>query len=278
MPEPLPIPIRVLVKGASTVGWSSGMGGPRTDFIFPRAMEAALLADGRPTEMRTISVPSERAKTTLNRWEEEAIGYSPDVVVLLYGHYETIHFILPWWLERHANSLKRHPRRIAEAYRKHFLTPLWMFLAKLQAKADVALDPTIRRSRPKNVAADLERLIGHLQDLHSPLVFCFELLPPATRYRSWFPGMEKRITVMNQAIADMIERVDRPNVRLFRTSELVEKYAGGDIDVATPDGFHYSHELHHEIGVELARRVMEWADTQPHLAKRLADRDETQTA
>jgi hypothetical protein len=62
-----------------------------------------------------------------------------------------------------------------------------------------------------------------------------------------------------------VRRIDLPNVRYFRVSELVEKYADGDLEVATPDGFHYSPELHRRIGEYLARDVAEWAATQPHL-------------
>jgi len=265
MSNPLPLPIRIAVKGASTVGWLSGMGGPRSDFTFPRVIEQHLLESGRPVELRCHSVPSERTKTTLRTWESEFIGFSPDVVVLVYGHYESIHFFLPWWLERHANSLKQRDGRIRQAYRTHLLRPVWMFLARLQARADTVLDPTLRRGRPRQVAADLERLIGHLQEMHSPLVFVFELLPPAKRYRSWFPGMAKRIEVMNRTIADMVERVGKDNVRLVPVQSLVDDVAGGDLDVATPDGFHYSPELHRAIGRFLAERIGEWADTQEHL-------------
>jgi hypothetical protein len=265
MPNPLPLPIRVLVKGASTVGWLSGVGGPRTDFTFPRVIEEQLLQAGRPVEIRTHSVPSERTKSTLKHWEDEMIGFSPDVVVLVYGHYETVHFFLPWWLERHANSLKKRPGRIRETYRKLLLRPVWMFLARMQARADIALDPTLRRSRPRRVAADLERLIEHIQDLHSPLVFLFELLPPAKRYQSWFPGMAARIDVMNASIADLVTRLDKPNIRLVKISPIVEEHAGGDLNVATPDGFHYSPEIHRVIGTRLAEEIGVWADTQPHL-------------
>jgi hypothetical protein len=265
MPSPLPNPIKVLVKGASTVGWLGEMGGPRTDFGFPRAMEEALLQSGRPVELRTISVPSERTKTAVRRWEREMIGFSPDVIVLVYGHYETIHLFLPWWLERHANSRVVPPRRWSALYRTRVLRPVWMSLAKLQAKLDTKLDPTIRRGRPKNVVADLEKIIGHTQELHSPLVLLWQYNPPATRYRSWFPGMARRVEVMNAAIADMVERINLPNVRVFDAAELVNTVSAGDLDAATPDGFHYSPELHRKIGEELAREVADWADTQPHL-------------
>ncbi|HZC73364.1 MAG TPA: SGNH/GDSL hydrolase family protein [Jatrophihabitans sp.] len=265
MAKPLPNPIRILVKGASTVGWLGEMGGPRTDFGFPRALEEALLRDGRPVETRTFSLPSERTKTAVRRWEREMIGFSPDVVVLVYGHYETIHLFLPWWLERHVNSRTVPVRRWSTLYRTRLLRPCWMFLARLQARADKKLDPTIRRNRPALVVADLEKIITHTQELGSPLVFLFELIPPATRYRSWFPGMAARIEVMNDAIEGLVKRLDLPNVRYFRIAELVDEHAGGELDIATPDGFHYSPTLHRIIGEQLAREVAAWADTQPHL-------------
>jgi hypothetical protein len=274
MPESLPLPIRILVKGASTVSWASGIDRSRDAFIFPRAIEAELLKEGRPAQVQTISVPSERTKSTLLNWEREVLGFSPDVIVLVYGHYETVHLFLPWWLERHANSRRARPRPLAELYRRTLLRPVWMFLAKLQARLDTRLDPTLRRNRPKYVAADLERLIERVQEIGSPLVYVFELLPPAKRYHTWFPGMAARIEVMNRTLADLVDRVNLPNVQYFKVSELVDKHCAGDIDVATPDGFHYTPELHYEIGAELARRISTWAETQPHLAiPEGADRD-----
>lgn len=261
----MPVPIRILVKGASTVNWVSGMGGPRTDFAFGRVVEQALLAAGRPVQLQTISVASELTSTTLLHWEREVLGFSPDVIVLVYGHYESIHLFLPRWLERHANSLKARPRRLGRLYRRHLLRPVWMALARLQARADTVLDPTIRRGRPRRVAADLQTLIEQVQKVGSPLVFVFELLAPASRFRDWFPGMSRRIEVMNRELADMVVRVGRPNVRMFRTGELVTKYFDGDLDRATPDGFHYSPALHRHVGEQLAGEIVAWADTQPHL-------------
>jgi hypothetical protein len=54
-------------------------------------------------------------------------------------------------------------------------------------------------------------------------------------------------------------------VRYFRVQELVDQYAGGDQDTATPDGFHYSPTMHRAIGQRLAEEIAAWADTQPHL-------------
>jgi hypothetical protein len=255
-----------MVKGASTVNWTSMMGGPRSDFAFPRALEAELLGAGRPADVQVISRPSELASKTLLDWEREFLGFSPDVVILVYGHFETIHLFLPRWLERHANSLRTRSRPLTNAYRRFLLKPTWKTLARIQAFADRRLPPTIRKSRPRRVAEDIGRLITQLQKLQSPLVLVFELIPPASRGRKWFPGMTARMAVMNQALEGMVARFDRPNVRFFRTSRLVEKYAGGDLDVATPDGFHFSPYLHAMIGRALAEEILDWAHTQPHLA------------
>jgi lysophospholipase L1-like esterase len=93
----------------------------------------------------------------------------------------------------------------------------------------------------------------------------FEFQPPATRFRRWFPGMPARIEVMNAHLKAVVDDLADPNVRYFMTSDLVEAYADGDIDVATPDGFHFTPELHRAIGEKLADVIEEWADTQPHL-------------
>lgn len=262
MANPLPLPMRILVKGASTVGWLGVMNGPRTDMGFPRAIEAALHRMGRPAEVRALTVASERTKTAARRWEREMVGYSPDVVILVYGHYETIHLFLPRWLERHANSLNVPPRRWSTFYRQHIVHPTWMFLARMQARADNRLDHNIRRSRPELVAADLEKIINHTQELGSPLVYLFELLHPAKRYQSWFPGMADRIDTMNATLEDLVKRIDKPNVRYFKTSEIAEEYAHGDLEVATPDGFHFAPDLHRMIGEAFARDIDEWAATQ----------------
>jgi hypothetical protein len=261
----LPLPIRVLVKGSSNVCIVSPMGGSRTDFIFPRALEARLLADGRPAEVRVQSVPGELTKHALRTWERELLGFSPDVVVLLCGQVETVHLFLPWRLERHANSFRGRPGPIRGFYRNRVLRPVWKTLASLQSKADRVVDPNLRRGRPRRVAADLAQLLKHIRFVQNPLVLVFEFQPPATRFRRWFPGMPARIEVMNAHIKAVVDDLADPNVRYFTTSDLVEEYADGDIDVATPDGFHFTPELHRAIGEKLADVIEEWADSQPHL-------------
>lgn len=267
MPTPLPLPVRVLVKGASTVNWISWMGGPREDFIFPRAIQAGLHERGRPSEVQAVTMTSEKTETILRTWQREVLGFSPDVIVLVYGHYETIHLFLPRWLERHANSLRARPRALPAAYRRMVLKPGWLALVRLQARIDARLEPTLRRSRPRRVAADLEAYLRHVRKVGSPVVYLFEILPPASRYRSWFPGMTRRVEVMNAAIRGLVDRLDDPDIRYVPVGDLARRLYGDDLDAATPDGFHYSPELHGLIGSTLAAEIDAWAATQNHLSK-----------
>lgn len=262
-----PLPVRVLVKGSSLVNQVSWMGGPRTDFTFPRALEEQLLSDGRACDVRTITSMAEMTPPILKTWQEEVLGYSPDVIVLLYGYVETIHGFLPRWLERHANSWRSKPRPVRSLYRRTILRRTWKLVAQLQMWLDRVI-PSGRPRRPRRVAAHLEEYISQVQTVASPLVLLMELLPPATRYRRWFPGMPARIAAMNEALAATVARVDRPDVRFVRISPLVEEHCGGDLDVATPDGSHFSPEMHRHIGAALAREIGDWAETQPHLASR----------
>ena len=266
MPASLPLPLRVLVKGSSLVNQISWMGGPRTDFTFPRAIEEQLLSDGRTCDVQTITAMAEKTGPILKTWQQEILGFSPDAIVLVYGYVETIHRFLPRWLERHANSWRAKPRRLGSIYRKVILRPVWKTLAELQMRLDTTI-PTIRRGRPRQVTAHLEEYISQVQTVASPLVLVLELLPPSGRYRRWFPGMTARIEAMNEALAATVARVDKPNVRFFRINPLVDEHCGGDLDVATPDGSHFSPEMHRHIGAALAKEIGDWAQTQPHLAR-----------
>lgn len=262
--QPLRLPIRVLVKGASTVVWTSWMGGPRTDFIFPRVIEAELLAQSRPVELRTLGQPSEKVTTALRTWQRDILGFSPDVIVLMYGHLETIHLFIPRWLERHAHSEKARPGRLRDAYRRSILRPVYMSLGRAQARLDSRSGEALARRRARRTALDLRQVVTKMSQVASPLILVMEILPPGPKYRAWFPGMARRVEVTNAAIEQMVRDLDRANVRYFRVSDVVARHFPADVD-PIPDGAHYSPELHRAVGVELAHQISEWADTQPHL-------------
>lgn len=266
--QPLPLPIRVLVKGASTVVFVADMGGPRTDFNFGRVIEQELLAGGRPAHVKVRGLPSLPARLSLRHWEEDVLGWSPDVVVLHHGHYESIHYVLPRWLERHANSTRGRPGgRLRQYYRSRLLRSVWITLARVQQRADRDLDSTLFARKLRNVARDVQRIIENVQTVGSPLVLVLEVVPPGRHWQKWMPGLAERTALMNAALAEAVANVGRDNVRFVRTTEELAKQLD-DGEEPTPDGGHYSPRAHRVIGELLAAEIAEWADTQPHLQRR----------
>lgn len=263
MPEPLPLPLRVLVKGASTSVWTSWMGGPRSDLAYPRVIEEKLLAAGRPADVRVTALPAERTKDAFKTWERDVIPWSPDVVILHYGHFETIHLMAPRWLERYANSLSLRPGVIRTKYHR-VVQKIWRAFAVGQQFADRRVDPTIFAWRPRKVAADLDRLILRIRNISSPLVLIPDLIEPGPPYQKWFPGMGARIEVMNKTLDELVTRIGNPEVRRFPVSKVVE-----DLDLEghpTPDGGHFTPTVHRAVGEALAEVILEWADGQAHLS------------
>jgi lysophospholipase L1-like esterase len=254
------LPLRVLVKGASTVHAVGDPDYPRHVLAYPRALEAALYAAGRPALVRSPAVSSELTGTALRVWEREVMAWSPDVVVLNYGVYESIHFLLPRWLERHANSLRRRPGRLRETYRKRVLRPVWVALAQLQSRLDRALPPTLRH-RERAVVRDLARVVERARSVGRPLVLVLDVLPPNAHGANWFPGMAARVAAMNGALARFVESTGDPDVRLVRLGPIAGSTAGDPV----PDGFHFSPALHAALGATLAATIGEWAEDQPHL-------------
>lgn len=257
------MPVRVLVKGASTVVWTSWMGGPRTDFAYPRVIEAELRAAGLPAEVRAAAGASIRTKDALATWEQEVVPWSPDVVILHLGHFETMHLLLPRWAERYANTPSRRPGPLRDRWYGGPVKKAWLGLATVQQQIDARVDPAIRSGRARRVAADIERLIGHIRDVASPLVLVPDLLAPCRRWAEWFPGMDARVEVMNETLDDLVARIAQPDVRRFRVTDVV---AGLDLDEEpAPDGGHFSPVVHRAVGSALAQVILEWAAHQPHL-------------
>jgi len=273
MTGPLPLPLRVLMKGGSTVHTVSYMGGPRSDFAYPRATEAELYAAGVPAEVRCTAMASQNTQIAFRSWEREAFSWSPDVVVLTYGYMEIIHLFLPRWLERHANSLAARPGPIRTPYRTA-LRKFWKLLARVQQRLDHRV-PLLFMRRRLRAASDMVQLVERIQMIGSPLVLIMELTPPGPPFQKWFPGLAERMELTNEALRDAVRRIDLPHVRFFPTNTvLAPLMAEGEV---VPDGGHYTPEAHRVIAAALAEEIIEWAEQeqliatdQPHVRLREA--------
>lgn len=266
MLDPLPLPMRVLVKGASTVLWTSWMGGPRSDFVFARAIEANLLAEGRAAEVRNTGILGSPTKDFIRTYEHDVVQWSPDVVVIYAGHYEVMHLFLPRRYERYSNRPNVRGTATSQWWRRRVVRPAWKANAIVQSKVDLIPDRfRLRKRRLRRAAADLKAYIEQVRFVQSPLVIVFQLVPISANRVHWFPGANPRIHHWNALAEQVVAEFDSDEVRFFRTQDLVRGVVGDDIEKATPDGYHFTPELHGLIGAALARDIAEWADTQPHL-------------
>ena len=252
-------PYRILVKGSSPANWVSFMSGPPTDFTYPRVIERELLLSGRNVVVRNLAATSEQIKTGLKNWEAEVFPWSPDVVVLNYGLYEAVHLFLPQPLERHANSQVGRPGVVRDSYRRYLLRPTWKTLAMVQQKADAHVPASAFQRQAGRFRDDLERLIKNILFISSPLVLVPEIAPPGERWRTWFPGIEARIEMVNAAIAEVVATYDRENVRVFDTTSALAPLTATGHDIV-PDGGHFTPEAHDAIGRALAREIGPWCD------------------
>jgi hypothetical protein len=257
MTEPRALPLRILVKGASTALWTSFMSGPRSDLAFPRVIEDELLAGGRPAEVRNTAVLGDRTIDGLRRWTDEAIAWSPDAVVMIYGHYETIHLFIPHWFERYVNK-PRVTRPWARFYRGKVLRAVWKAACSVQAWFDRKLPDAVWMPRIRRTSRDIVDHAVAMRQLASPLILVMEILPLAPSKEHWFPGMNRRIAAMNECNRRAIRDLGDDEIQFVEISRIVDRMAGGDLERAIPDGFHYTPALHRAVGQELAGRIRSW--------------------
>lgn len=263
MPEAHPLPIRVLVKGASLMHDISEFPQKREDFIFARVIEESLLSSGHGANVWTAAVASEPTRHAFKTWEEQVKAWSPDVIILSYGYYEVIHLFLPRWLERHANSLKARPGRVRSFYRKQVLRKFWVSLAKLQAALDRRIGARFFAGTVRQVETELRAYIDKSRKVGQPLIMLFEFLPTGKRGQDWFPGMTARTGLMNQMLHRLVADYDSPEIVLVPIPAIAERAAPGQEPNA--DGFHYNGVVHQAIGEEIAEEIRAWAKQYPRL-------------
>lgn len=250
----LPHPVRVLVKGSSLVVMVPDWNGEQGEHTFPRWIQNGLLDRGRPCELDNRGVAGQPTRHAFRSWEEDVMATSPDVVVYGYAYYECIHGLLPHRLERHVNRFDGRTGPVRTRYRGWLLRPTWKVLAQVQRVLDRYVADRLFRRRARRIVADYELLVQRTRTVApgSPLVFVLALLGPGGKAGDWFPGMQARIDLMNEALAAMVARFDTPGVRLVPVPELAEQLGGED---PVPDGFHYSPRMRRIIGDWIAAEV-----------------------
>lgn len=258
------VPLRIVVKGASTVCIKSAERHERAAFTFPRAIEAHLWARGRANTVTSLAIPGMRTNRVLKDWQQDFLAPAPDVIVLSVGHYETIHLFWPWRLERHANSLVWTEGGLRTLYRRRVLRKAWRTLGRIQRVADRRF-PGLRDRRLRAAVRDIGTAINRVRRYNDPLILVMEVPRPGATARAWFPGMTVRVDRVNELMAATVEQIASEQVRMFPTNELIARHTAGEPDTGVTDGFHLTPVLHDEVGRAIAAEVAVWAADRPEL-------------
>jgi hypothetical protein len=256
------LPLRVLFKGPSTIVWTSMMSGPRTDLAFPRVMEAGLLARGRAVTVSNGARNGWLTRDLFATWEEEISAWSPDVIVMTPAHMETVHGILPPWLERGANAVSRRPGRLRKFYYRRFLRGLARLVLLAQKRIDA---PGRFQRRVKHALRETDEYLKITKQVANPLILLLELHEPTQKKIDWFPGWPARRDLLNEGLRSLAERHE--NVEFFTIVDLMDQFNPGGPEDLWRDGIHFSPKFHRAIGEKLAGHVESWASSQPHLAQ-----------
>jgi lysophospholipase L1-like esterase len=267
MPESLQLPVRVLIKGASLMHDISERPQARDQFTFGRVIEESLLSAGQPADVWVAAVASESTSLSFRAWEPEVKAWSPDVIILSYGYYETIHLFLPRWLERHANSLKARPGPVRSLYRRYVVRSLWKTLAKLQRALDRRVGTRGFGHRARRVDQELRAFIDRSREVGQPLIMLLEFLRPGARGRDWFPGMAARTDVLNDVLRVIVKDYDSPDVVIVPVPDILARGLPPGVE-PNPDGFHYSSAGHDLLGRALAADIRSWTSAHPRLSGR----------
>lgn len=260
-----PFPIRVLVKGNSSVLYVAPMSGPRTDLGYPRVLEHHLGVLGHEAAVDVAATVGERTWQGLRSWEAQVLQRSPDVVVLHYGLPEAGLLAMPRRFERYVNSYHHRPGRWRDPLRQKAVRPVYVLLARLQSKVDGLLGGPVVERRIRRMVADLDRLIDQIDRVQHPLVLLPLLVPATGMWAEWFPGVNHRIDATNAAFTALVEGLGKANVRTFDAHAAALAAGIEPGDDLTPDGGHYSAAAHRAVGEALAVEVAAWAAGVGHL-------------
>lgn len=267
MPTSRPLPIRIMLKGASLQHAISELPQQRDQFVFARETEDALLADGYGVEVRNLAIASQPMSHAFRTWEADVKAYAPDVVVVTHGYYECVHLLMPRWLERHANSLKARPGPVRSRYRQWLLRPVWKLLAQFQQKTDRIVGARGFGRQARKFETLLTAYIDRTRTVGRPLVVVLEFLAPGARGKSWFPGMEARVELMNAAMRRVVDSYDSSDVVMLPVPALMAEHIPAGVE-ANADGFHYTALGHQVVGTALAEVIKGWVAGQPRLQPR----------
>jgi hypothetical protein len=254
-------PIRILVRGSSTVSWIADVEPGRVAHAYPRELETAMHLDGWPTQVRVESPLAASSRHILRDADADIFAWDPDVIILNTGHMENLHLLLPIPFARHVFTRTARPGRWRQLYRRRVLWLVYSVATRIQARLEPALGSWIFGRRRTAVLAHVNQYIDIATRNGHPLIIVMGFVPPATPPGP-FPGVAARLELMNDAYRALVDHRAQPEVVWFDPAEAL-KQDGPPAELAIGDGIHFVPSAHVAVGRALAQVVEAWAEQEP---------------
>lgn len=253
-------PVRILVRGSSTVSWIASIEPGRLSHAYPRALETAMHRHGWSVQVRVSAPLAKPSLHILRDADDDIFAWDPDVIVLNTGHMENLHLLIPIPLARHVFTRTARPGRWRQLYRSRVLWPAYKLTTRVQARLERVLGPWVFRRRREAVIAHMEQYIQVAQRNGHPMVVVMGLVPPPEPLPQ-FPELASRLVDMNEAFQALVDRQDDAAVVWFDPSDVLAT-DGPPPKVALGDGLHLTADAHEAVGKRLAEVVEKWLGAQ----------------
>ena len=253
-------PVRILVRGSSTVSWISNAEPGRVSHAYPRVLETAMHQRGWSAQVRVSAPLAKSSLHILRDADDEIFAWDPDVIIVNTGHMENLHVLVPIALARHVFTRTARPGRWRQSYRRRLLWPAYKVATRIQARLEPALGPRVFRRRRNAVIDHIGQYIHVAHRNGHPLVIIMGLVPPPGPLPQ-FPGLASRLETMNAAFQALVEQRPESDVAWFDPSGVLTT-DGPPPEVAMGDGLHFTADAHEAVGRRLADVVEQWLGAQ----------------
>jgi poly(3-hydroxybutyrate) depolymerase len=146
--------------------------------------------------------------------------------------------------------------RPASAYRRRVAPKIWPRLRRYQRWAMARMGMRFWRMSPRRFAAELQRVIMLARSDHR-LVLVIDINAPGPRLLYNLPGIDQRQEHLNGVLHDVVGKAaaEDADVKLIEASALADEMG---IDVAIPDGYHWSPPAQRRVAEMLAAEIVPW--------------------
>lgn len=254
--RPTPVPLRVLVVGASmTYMVVPPRAGPE-DGNYVQHLRHLLAARGCPAHVMLRSRWYGRVDEHLRVFESQIRDRLPDVVVLDIGEGSSHPRVVPNAVTRHMLTWDRTSRLGARTYRRLVAEPVWRVLRTLQRLAARHAPLALSRLSPRRFRHDAARLVDLVRTETGAAVVVVGLDTPGSHVLHWLPGLGERATHYDQLLQQLVRSLGDPGVTYLSRAVDTEAVP---VDELLPDGLHRTAAGHRLLAERLAGRVLEAA-------------------